>query len=75
MRYWTYDERTKAVGGPHLAKLLNKVPGFTPETKVAPAGVPGPKDWKPAKDVDELKDLFTPPAAPPPTAPGEKPKG
>jgi hypothetical protein len=64
MRYWIYDERTKTVGGPHLVKLLPKQPGFGPETKVAPQGARGPNDWKPAKDVDELKALFAAPAAP-----------
>ena len=71
MRYWIYDERTKRVLGPHLAKLLPKQPGFGPETKVAPAGARVPGDWKPAKDIDELKSFFTAPAAPP----SEKPKG
>jgi hypothetical protein len=64
------------VGGPHLAMLLTKVPGFGPETKVAPAGAPGPKEWRPAKDVEELKVLFpAPAAAPPPGAPADKAKG
>jgi hypothetical protein len=56
--------------------LLTKVPGFGPETKVAPAGAPGPKEWRPAKDVEELKVLFpAPAAAPPPGAPADKAKG
>ena len=71
MRYWLFDERTKSILGPHLALLLPKQAGFGPESKVAPAGAPGPVDWKKAKDVDELKVLFTTPAAPP----AEKPKG
>ena len=71
MRYWIYDELKKSVGGPHLTMLLLKQPGFGPETKVAPEGSRGPKDWKLAKDVDELKALFTVPAAPP----AGKPKG
>jgi hypothetical protein len=79
MRYWIYDERTKTVGGPHLAKLLPKQPGFGPETKVAPQGARGPNEWKLAKDVDELKALFleapAPPASPPASPPAEKPKG
>ena len=64
MRYWLYDERTKRVLGPHLAKLLPKQAGFGPDSKVAPEGARGAAEWKRAKDVDELKALF-PPSAPP----------
>ena len=71
MRYWLYDERTKSVLGPHLTMLLPKQPGFGPESKVAPEGARAPGDWKRAKDVDELKVLFTAPPAPP----GKKTKG
>ncbi|MFI5348509.1 MAG: hypothetical protein ACHQ2Z_03110 [Elusimicrobiota bacterium] len=71
MRYWLFDERTKRALGPHLALLLPKQPGFGPESKVAPEGARAPGDWRKAKDVDELKVLFTTPAAPP----AEKPKG
>ncbi len=71
MRYWIFDERTKSVRGPHLLMSLPKQPGFGPETKVAPEGARGAKEWKMAKDVDELKILFPAPAAPP----AEKPKG
>jgi hypothetical protein len=65
MRYWTFDERTKSARGPHLIMVLPKQPGFGPESKVAPEGARGPTDWKPAKDVDELKFLFPAPAASP----------
>lgn len=65
MRYWLYDERTKSVLGPHLAMVLPKQSGFGPESKVAPDGARGSKDWKAAKDVDELKSLFPPPSPPP----------
>ena len=62
MRYWIYDERTKSVLGPHLAHLLSRQPGFGPESKVAPDGARSAKDWKKAKDVDELKAFFSPPS-------------
>ncbi|MFI5346298.1 MAG: hypothetical protein ACHQ51_07985 [Elusimicrobiota bacterium] len=61
MRYWLYDERTKKVLGPHLVMLLPKQAGFGPESKVAPAGPNAAKEWKPAKEVEELKSLFAPP--------------
>jgi hypothetical protein len=71
MRYWLYDEVSKTVLGPHLALVLPKQRGFGPESKVAPEGARGPKDWKPAKEVEELKPLFAP--AVPPPAPKPKP--
>ena len=61
MRYWVYDERTKKVLGPHLVITLVKVPGFGPETKVAPYGLTGAPEWKPAKEVPELAEHFAPP--------------
>jgi hypothetical protein len=67
MRYWIFDERTRSVLGPHLAKLLPRQKGFGPESKVAPEGARGAGDWKRAKDVDELKAFFTPPAEKPKT--------
>jgi hypothetical protein len=70
MRYWIFDERTKRILGPHLAKLLPKQAGFGPESRVAPEGARAPTDWKRAKDVEELKPLLPPPPAPP----AEKPK-
>lgn len=74
MRYWVYDERTKSVLGPHLTVLLAKLPWFGPETKVAPAGARDVKEWRPAKDVEELKDLFpAPPPAPAAPAPPKAP--
>lgn len=65
MRYWIYDEEKKAVLGPHLLLTLRKLPGFGPETKVAPEGARAPKDWKRAKEFPELVALFPPPSAPP----------
>ena len=70
MRYWIYDELTKRVMGPHLAEFLHNQKGFGPDSLVAPQGARGDKEWKRAKDVDELKGKF--PAAPAP--PGEKKK-
>ena len=77
MRYWIYDERTKTVFGPHLVMALSQQPGFGPETKVAPEGAKGALDWKRAKDVEELKGIFSTPAAPaaPAEPKGEKTKG
>ena len=68
MRYWLFDEASKSVLGPHLARMLMLQRGFGPESKVAPEGAKGPKDWKPAKDIPELKELIAAqaPAAPPP---------
>ena len=76
MRYWLYDEGSKTVLGPHLARMLPMQRGFGPESKVAPEGSRGPGDWKPAKDVPELKFLFDAPAAPasPAAPPPPKPK-
>lgn len=64
MRFWLCDERTKSVSGPHLVMVLKKIPGFGPESRVAPAGSQTPSDWKPAKDYEALKPLFAP-AEPP----------
>ena len=44
--------------GPHLVHLLPKQAGFGLESKVAPEGARKSEDWKPAKDVDELKAFF-----------------
>jgi len=74
VRFWVYDEAKKAVLGPHLLLTLRKLPGFGPETKVAPEGARAPKDWKRAKEFPELAALFPPPAPPPgpaPAKPGE----
>jgi hypothetical protein len=61
VRYWVYDERSKKVLGPHLVITLINVAGFGPETKVAPYGTRSTKEWKPAKDVPELAELFSAP--------------
>lgn len=75
MRYWLYDEGSKTVLGPHLARMLTMQRGFGPESKVAPEGARGPGDWKAAKDVPELKSLLAASAPPaPPAAPPPKPK-
>jgi hypothetical protein len=77
MRYWVFDERTRKVHGPHIAMTLPEQLGFGPESKVAPEGARGAKDWKRAKDVDELKILFAAaaPAPAPVPAPVEKKAG
>lgn len=73
MRYWLYDKRTNKALGPHLAIRLRSIPGFGPESKVAPAGAVGSKDWKLAKEFEELKAFFAPAAAPPEAAAKPKP--
>lgn len=70
VRFWVYDEEKKSVLGPHLLMTLRKLPGFGPETKVAPVDARTSKDWKRAKEFPELAALFPPPPAP---APGKPP--
>jgi hypothetical protein len=40
---------------------LSKLPGFNPDTKVAPEGARLANEWKKAKDFEELKSLFPAP--------------
>ncbi len=75
MRYWVYDERSKKVLGPHLLITLVKVPGFGPETKVAPEGARRASEWKRAKEIAELAELFAPPPAPDDKKKGPAPGG
>lgn len=60
MRYWVYDKKSKTVTGPHLLSGLASIPGFGPETKVAPMGSQSKKDWKAAKNFPELAELLKP---------------
>lgn len=64
MRYWFFDERTKRATGPHLDMVLARQPGFGPESKVAPEGARGAADWRPAKDLPELKAFLEPKTKP-----------
>lgn len=72
MRYWVYDKEGKRVLGPYFASRLKGIPGFGPETKVAPEGSSSREDWRPAIQVPELKELLRPDI--PPIPGGSKPK-
>lgn len=70
MRFWFFDEKNKRASGPHLDVFLVRLPGFSPESKVALEGARKSGDWKPAKDIPELQEILAekfppvPPAAP-----------
>ena len=49
MRYWLYDKASKQVLGPYIIARLTTLPGFGPESKVAPDGARKRSEWKPAK--------------------------
>lgn len=55
MRYWLFDERAKRATGPFLDATLSRQPGFGPESKVAPEGARKAGEWRPAKEIPELK--------------------
>ncbi|MFA5138156.1 MAG: hypothetical protein WC728_02900 [Elusimicrobiota bacterium] len=58
MRYWLYDKANKRVLGPYIIARLSTLPGFGPESKVAPEGARKRSEWKPAKEFPELAVLF-----------------
>lgn len=62
MRYWVYTGKD-ALGPFEVGELRRRVPGFGPDTVVAPEGATGQGAWKPAEAFTDLKEVLQ---APPP---------
>lgn len=73
MKYWIYDG--KQAQGPYAVEQLKAVPGFGPETVVAPEGASSTDQWRAAKTFDSLRGLFikAAPLPPPPPKPTTAP--
>ncbi|MEK7857717.1 MAG: hypothetical protein AAB320_01125 [Elusimicrobiota bacterium] len=74
MKYWIFDG--KQAQGPYAVEQLKAVPGFGPETVVAPEGASSTDQWRAAKTFDALRGLFikAAPLPPPPPKPATAPE-
>jgi len=72
MKFWVYDKARRDATGPFETADLKKVPGFGPDTIVAPDGAANAQAWKPVSAYPELKVLFGS-APPPPPLPTTEP--
>lgn len=68
MKYWIFDG--KQAQGPYAVEQLKAVPGFGPETVVAPEGASSADQWRAAKTFDGLRNLFSKPPPLPRPLPG-----
>lgn len=62
MRYWVSDGSNAQ--GPFSPEQLRRIPGFTPETMVAPEDAQSASEWRPAKVFADISALFAEPLPP-----------
>lgn len=63
-RYWVCGPKQNAMGPFAIEEIRQRVPGFGPDTLIAPDDAMGQSDWKPAEQFVDLLPVLRAPAPP-----------
>jgi|GEM_PF-2789533 len=58
MRFWVYEAASRAARGPYEVAQLKELPGFGPDTIVAPENAQAADAWRPASVFTSIQPIF-----------------